>query len=221
VTAPLLRCRGARIEVDGAVLLDALDLEVEGPRVVLVGSWEPLFRLWSREATLARGTVEVLGAGADTALRENHLGIARWDPSQMPTFKAVDSLTASARLLGLGKRAATHRAEAMLDQLGLRGVTKERLDRLDRAAQRSIAIARAVLGNPKALAIERPFAGLRDDQAVTVESVLERAASGRQLLLNLAAPASAGPEARAVAAAPDGAVVVLRAGAIVAANPCP
>jgi ABC-type Na+ transport system ATPase subunit NatA len=213
VKAPLLRCRGARIEVDGAVLLDQLAVDADGTRVVLVGDWEPLFRLWSRRATLVRGSIEVLGASAHVALRDNRLGIAVADSPQIGASKAIESLTASARLLGLGRREAARRAEATLDRLGLAALAKRRAATLDRAEGRALAIARAVLGDPPAIAIERPFEGLADERAPTVESVLALASNGRQLLLHLAAPASGGPESRALEAADR--IVALRAGALV------
>jgi ABC-type Na+ transport system ATPase subunit NatA len=212
VNAPLLRCRGARIEVDGAVLLSALEVDADGARVVLAGTWEPLFRLLSRTAAVTRGSVEVLGAPAHTALRDNHLGMGARDLPFASSSKALESLVASARLLGLGKRDATRRAEAVLDELGLGALAKSRFSALDRAARRALSIARAVLGDPPAIAIERPFEGLEDERALIVESVLGKAAAGRRLLLYLAAPTRGGPEARAIEAADR--VVVLRAGAV-------
>lgn len=212
MSAPLLRCRGACIEVDGEVLLDELAVDADGARVVLVGDWEPLFRLWSRHATLRRGSVEVLGASAETALRDNRLGIAVADSPQFQSWKTIESLTESARLLGLGRRAAARRAEATLDRLGLVTLAKRRTATLDRAERCALSIARAVLGDPPAIAIERPFERLDDGRAPMVESVLALASNGRQLLLHLEAPASSGPESRALETADR--VVGLRAGAL-------
>jgi ABC-type multidrug transport system ATPase subunit len=217
VTSPLLRCHGARIEVEGVVLLDELEVDADGARVVLAGDWEPLFRLWSHTATLARGSVEVLGTPADTLLRDNRLGIASADAPLVPSSKAIESLTASARLLGVGKREALRRAGATLRRLGLTSLAKERPVRLDKADRRALSIARAVLGDPPAIAIERPFEGLDDDRALRVESALARAAEGRRLLLYLAAPARGGPEARALEAADR--VVTLRDGSVVPLAP--
>ena len=213
MTAPLFRCRGARIEVKGQVLLDELDIDVDGARVVLIGNFEPLFRLWSREATLTRGSVEVLGASAHAALRDNRLGIARVDAPYVRSSKAIESLRDSARLTGLGKREATRRAEVTLEDLGLGTLGRQRLGALDDADRRALAIARAVLGAPPAIAIERPFEALPDERALAVETALAKAAAGRQLLLNLAAPARSGPEARALEAASG--VATLRSGVIV------
>jgi ABC-type Na+ transport system ATPase subunit NatA len=213
VSAPLLRCRGARIEVDGAVLLDGLAVDADGNVVVLVGDWEPLFRLWSRRATLSRGSVEVLGASAEMALRDNRLGIAVANSPQIQSSKAIESLTASARLLGLGRRDAAARAKGTLDRLGLGALANRRSTTLDRADRRALSIARAVLGDPPVIAVETPFERLNDDRAPMVESVLALASNGRQLLLHLAAPASSGPESRALEAADR--VVALRAGALV------
>lgn len=213
MNAPLLRCRGARIAtVDGATLLTALDFEADGARVVLVGNWEPLFCLFFRTATLAEGSVEVLGVPAHQALADGVLGMGIPDATFAPSSKTLDSLALSARLGGLGKRAATRRAEAVLDELGLTPLRKSRFDALDRAARRALSVARAVLGDPPAIAIQRPFETLEDDRALVVEQVLGRAAARRLLLLHLAAPAEGGPEARAVETADR--VLALRGGVL-------
>jgi ABC-type Na+ transport system ATPase subunit NatA len=199
VNAPLLSCRRARITTDdGTTLVSELDADADGTRVVLVGNWEPLFRLFLRTATLASGSVEVLGVPAHRALAEGVLGTGIPDATFAPSSKAFDSLVASARLAGLGKRAATRRAEAVLDELGLASLGKMRFDALDRAARRMLSIARAVLEDPAAIAIERPFETLEDDRALLLEGVLGRALSRRKLLLHLPTPAASGPEARAL-----------------------
>ena len=213
MNAPLLRCRGARIAtVDGQALLSELDVDADGARVVLVGNWEPLFRLFSRTATLASGSVKILGVPAHQALAKGVLGTGIPDATFAPSSKTLDSLVLSARLGGLSKRAATGRAEAVLDELGLTPLRKLRFDALDRAARRALAVARAVLGDPPAIAIQRPFETLEDDRALVVEQVLGRAAARRLLLLHLPTPAEGGPEARAVETADR--VLALRGGVL-------
>jgi hypothetical protein len=73
VTAALLSCSDARIDADGAVLLDALSFEADGARVGLLGGFSPLFRLFSRTAVLLRGSVQVLGSDAESAVAWNQL----------------------------------------------------------------------------------------------------------------------------------------------------
>jgi ABC-2 type transport system ATP-binding protein len=194
VTHPLFACRGARIDAEGSVLIDGLSVELDGTRVGLVGHWSPLFRLFSRSARLARGSVEILGEDAAVAVASNLVGLALTERALPGSLTVNGYLRTSARLLGVGRFRAVRTVRSTLAALGIEALAKRKLGTLDGGDRTKVAIAEAVLGGPPVIAVERPLSGLSESAALEVRGVLERAAAGRRLIVSIEAVPGAGPE---------------------------
>ena len=217
MTSALISARDARIDADGAVLLDSLSFEADGARVGLLGAFGPLFRLFSSRAELSRGSVDVLGRAARLAVATNVLGLAPLDPVLPERWTVADYLVASAGLIGLSRRASKGAAADALETVEVRTLAKRKIATLSAVERRIALIAHALLGAPQAILIERPLAQLSDDDAGVVRIAVERAAVGRRLLVMVDAPAGLGPELNLLSAMDR--VAVLEAGAIVAVGP--
>lgn len=196
MTAPLLRMEDARIDVADSVLVEALTITLDGSVVGLVGSaWSALFRLLSRQATLTKGTVEILGMEASTAVPSNHVGIALAGTTLPRDLRAVQVLEASARLAGLGYFASKSAATSTLGKLGMAPLAKQKISSCNETERRALVIAQAVLADPPVLAIETPFAGLDGAAAASIRTLIDRVRNGRRLLVSADEGAAVGPEA--------------------------
>ena len=217
MTAALLTCRDARIDADGAMLLDGLSFEIDGARIGLVGAFGALFRLLSHRAVLSRGSIDVLGQEALSAVRTNTIGVAPFETVLPEPWTVLAYLTESARLMGLGRWSAAQCARAALDALDLGVLGKRKIGTLGAVERRSVIVAHAALGDPTAIFVECPLAGLAEDGAAEVRSILERAANGRRLVASVTSPAGVGAELNLLAAMDR--VVVMQAGTVVALGP--
>lgn len=217
MTAALLSCSDARIDAGGAVLLDALSFEAEGARVGLVGDFSPLFRLFSRNAVLARGSVHVLGCPAESAVATTRLGLAPGEPLLPEPWKVLDYLAASAGLMGLHRRAALRTARDALELLESGPLAKQKIGTLGTVERRIMLIAHAVLGHPPAVFLDRPLARLSDEGSAEVRAALERAAHGRRLIVSVESPAGVGAELNLLTTMDR--IVVMRASTVVAVGP--
>lgn len=206
-----LVAENARIEGDGAVLVDGLSFEADGARVALVGDWSPLFRALSRRASLTRGEIRVLGAPLDTAIARGGAGVALAIPAT--AWTALEYLVTSARLAGFGRHDSGRMAQEGLDLFGLGPIAKRAMASLDPRHRRAIGVVHATLGAPPVILLDRPFAGLSGADADFVSDVVDRAATGRLLGVSVDAPAAVGTEASHLARADR--VVVLERGRVV------
>ncbi len=196
MSTPLLSCDRPRFA--GAELaLDAFD--AEGPLLVLVGAWHPLFQLIAGQQSLRGGSLRVAGIEAEGAAASGAIGLVLADEPLPLALTLHEALVHSACLLGEARRSAAERARSTVRELGLVELESKRLLRASPGERRAAAIASAVLGEPRALALEEPFGGLEPSQQSYVARVLERALSGRQALVSLPElPAS--PEQEAIVA---------------------
>jgi ABC-type multidrug transport system ATPase subunit len=179
---PLLRSLGPRLSGAG---LELGSFEANGPLLVLVGGWGPLFELLAGRRQLSDGQLEVGGATAQAAAGRAGLGLLLRDAALPPSWTLGEVMLESARLLGSGRWRASRQARRALDELGLRELGGKRLARLRPGEQRAAALACATLGEPSVLALEEPLSGLEPSEQALVAGVLERACRGRQALVSV------------------------------------
>jgi ABC-type multidrug transport system ATPase subunit len=169
--------------------------EANGPVLVLVGAWAPLFELMMGQRRLRGGRLELAGGPLEGAAARAEVGLLARDAPLPPTWAARDVLAASAELLGLSRRAARGRAREMLERLGLTPLADQRVSRLRPGERRALGIAMAMLGEPAVLALEQPLSGLEPSDQARVVAALERALPGRSALIGVAElPGSAGED---------------------------
>jgi ABC-type multidrug transport system ATPase subunit len=181
-SAPLLRSVSPRLS---GAQLELGSFEANGPLIVLVGGWGPLFELLSGRRQLSDGQLEVGGAAAEAAAGRAGLGLMLRDAALPSSWTLGDVVVESARLLGSGRWRASRQARRVLEELGLRELAGKRLARLRPGEQRAGAIACATLGEPSVLALEEPLSGLEPTEQERVLGVLERACHGRQALVSV------------------------------------
>jgi ABC-type Na+ transport system ATPase subunit NatA len=185
---PTLEAKAARIDLLGQPLLARLDVASSAERIALVGDWSALFRLLAGEAELAQGSLEVAGTPVPLGVERGKVGLMRLDPLLPPAWSAEQLLTSSAELAGVPTKDAAKLAFQTLERLGLLELAARRIAHLPAAERRAVLIAHAVLTDPLAVCLEEPLSGLDTHAERTLLAVIERACTGRRLLVSLADP---------------------------------
>lgn len=204
MSAPLLRSAGSRLAGDALALGD---LEAQGPRLVLVGDFGPLFELLTGRRRLADGQLELAGTPAEGAAARGEVGVLLRESVLPPSWTLREILIESAALRGAGLLQAPRQARRALDALGLGPHARKRLSRLGPVEQRAAGVACALIGDPPVVALEQPFAGLEPSAQSALAVLLERALAGRRMLASIAAvPGS--PSEDALAASSDELLIV-------------
>ncbi len=202
----LLRARGARIAIDDATALDRLDLDVAGPRLLVLGDAAPLIAaitgvsrrpaagpstpvategaVPAPETRVVAGSLHLLGA--DVAQRDHVLamGAAPLDPPLPPDWTPIEYVVAAMRLGGVGGRDARARAAASLEAVGLGAATKRAIRSLAVPQRRALPFAAAHARDVRVVVADEPLAGLEGPAAAFVLGALGAATQGRAAILS-------------------------------------
>lgn len=166
--------------------LELGQLEAEGPLLVLVGRWAPLFQLLAGKLRLLGGSITLLGQSAERAVASGHVGLLLSDAPFPEGWLLEDVLRQSAALLGLPLRAAAQRTRELATELGLTPLLGRSYGRLRPLERRATGLAVALLGEPALLALEEPFRGLEPPARAELGALLTRALRGRPALVSVA-----------------------------------
>jgi ABC-type uncharacterized transport system ATPase subunit len=155
-----------------------------GPRLLLVGTWGPLFQLLAGKLRLQGGQLTIAGHDAEGAVAAGRIGLSLADAPLPPNWSLIEVLRQSALLLGWSRRDAAERSKAALRDAGLERQASTPLGRLGAGERRAASLLAAALGEPAVLAIETPLEGLEPSARAFVGGVLERVLRGRSALLS-------------------------------------
>lgn len=185
--APLMAAEGLRVDVEGAVAVEAASFTTRGRSVALVGEASGLLQAIAGTAGIRAGSLKVLGF--DVGRRE-HLGpdvacFAALDPPLPPRWTAREYLVWGARLAGLGRSRARENAAATLQALELGKLASTAASSLSLAERRALVIAQAVVTNPAVVVASAPLSGLAGQDAAYVAAVLASATRDRKWIVSL------------------------------------
>ncbi len=166
--------------------LELGQLEADGPLLVLVGGWAPLFQLLAGRLRLLGGSITIAGQSAERAVASGHAGLLLCDAPFPDGWQLADVLRQSAALLGLSGRMAARRAREAAAELGLTPLLGRTYGRLRPLERRLTGLAVALLGEPAVLALEEPFRGLEPSARAELAALLPRALRGRPALVSVA-----------------------------------
>lgn len=178
---PLLACARPRLLGSSQELGEFV---AEGPRLLLVGAWGPLYQLLSGKLRLLGGQLTIAGHDAEGAVAAGYVGLSLADAPLPPSWTLQEVLRQSALLLGWSARDAAERARADLRDAGLEGQAGKPLGRLGPGERRAAGLLAAALGEAKVLALETPLEGLEPSARALVGRVLEHVLRGRSALLS-------------------------------------
>ena len=163
----LIEATGLTTRFGDLTALDHLDLMAEPGRVVALlgpnGAGKTTFV--RHLATLSRpdeGSLHVAGidALAHPAEVRRSIGLAGQSASVEPAMTGRENLHMVGRLFGLGRREATRRADAVLDELGLGDVGGRLVRTYSGGMRRRLDLGASLVGRPRLLLLDEPTTGL-------------------------------------------------------------
>ncbi|MDX1592824.1 MAG: ABC transporter ATP-binding protein [Gammaproteobacteria bacterium] len=190
-------CRHFREGEARRTVFDGLDLSIaRGERVVLYGrsgsGKTTLLNLVSGIDRPDAGRVEIDGTRLDlldeegrTRFRRAHVGFIHQFFNLLPTLTVLENLLLPLELNGLDDAAGRARAEALLGEVGLAERRDSFPDRLSGGEQQRVAVARALVHEPRLLLADEPTGNLDAETGAAVLELLRRLAdaAGRTLLV--------------------------------------
>jgi putative ABC transport system ATP-binding protein len=196
-----VRCSGLTVEYSagGQALrpLDGLDMAVgDGELGLLLGASgsgkTTLLSILAAILTPIAGTVHVgdqeitrLRGRALAEYRQRKVGIVFQAFNLIPSLNAVENVQVPLRAAGLGARAASTRADALLADFGLAERRAHRPPDLSGGQQQRVALARALALDPPLLLADEPTAHLDSAQVEEVARLLRRIADdGRTVIVS-------------------------------------
>jgi ABC-type cobalamin/Fe3+-siderophores transport system ATPase subunit len=191
----LLHAEAARIAVGGATMIESLDLQTRGDRVVVLGDAESLLAALcgaprgaavGESDDLARvvgGSLRVLGRDVASGAHREVTGFAPLDPPLPGSWSVEEYLGWGLRLGGVPRRRAGALAVAALERLELADLRRVQLRRLSPVLRRGVMLALAIVHEPAAIVIESPLEHLDESATAQMMVLLGRATEGRAVLL--------------------------------------
>lgn len=119
-----------------------------------------------------------------TVFRRRNIGyVFQWH-GLLPDLTATENVAIAAWANGTRKREAMHRAQHLLDGLGLGAVSAAHAQNLSGGEAQRVAVARALVNEPAVLLADEPTASLdREAKVVVVDALRSAARSGCAVVL--------------------------------------
>ena len=129
--------------------------------------------------TPSSGSVCVMGCDLDSlndagkaALRRKHLGFIFQSFNLVPVLNAIENVEYPLILCGINSKERKHRAERMLERVGLNHQMKKRPDHLSGGQKQRVAIARALIASPDFVLADEPTANLDSHTATDILALM-------------------------------------------------
>jgi heme ABC exporter ATP-binding subunit CcmA len=164
------------------LVLEGVDLVVDtGEHMAVLGDngagKTTLLRILATALRPTAGRLQIAGLDAFREKRRlrHHVGYLAHAPGLYPALSAVENLEFFCDLQEVSRT----RVEEALDIVGMTSVAHRRADQLSRGMQQRLAIARAILHEPRLLVLDEPDASLGEDAA----DLLTRVAQGKTVIM--------------------------------------
>lgn len=107
-------------------------------------------------------------------IEKRKFALVAQQPLLFPNMNVIENVAFGLKMNGINKSERLSKAEAILSNLGLRGLEKRFASRLSGGEQQRAAIARALIVNPKVLLMDEPFSALHEELRVEMRELLHR-----------------------------------------------
>ena len=180
---PMIECQGLSHAYAGKLALDNLSFNLNaGETVGLVGpngaGKTTLLSVLSGFLIPSSGSVRILGQRPGSSALFGKVAALPQDARLDPNFTIVEQLGFFARLQGYTAKAAKHEAQRVLELVALADIINAKPVALSHGMNKRVAIAQALIGQPKLVLLDEPTAGLdplnaRNIRALIAELVTE------------------------------------------------
>jgi len=164
------------------LVLEGVDLVVDtGEHMAVLGDngagKTTLLRILATALRPTAGRLQIAGLDAFREKRRlrHHVGYLAHAPGLYPALSAVENLEFFCDLQEVSRT----RVEEALDVVGMTSAAHRRADQLSRGMQQRLAIARAILHEPRLLVLDEPDASLGEDAA----ELLTRVTQGKTVIM--------------------------------------
>ena len=158
------------------LVLEGVDLVVDtGEHMAVLGDngagKTTLLRILATALRPTVGRLQIAGLDAFREKRRlrHHVGYLAHAPGLYPALSAVENLEFFCDLQEVSRT----RVEEALDIVAMTSVAHRRADQLSRGMQQRLAIARAILHEPRLLVLDEPDASLGEDAAELLTRVMQ------------------------------------------------
>lgn len=134
------------------------------------------------------GSIRVLGHDMlnekDSLVAKRHIGVVPENLALFDNLNAIEYLVFVGRIHGLARDVIRQRSEEMLNLLALETETKKLTVEYSHGMRKKLALAGAILANPKLLFLDEPFEGVDAGTSVVIRDLLSSfVASGGTVFL--------------------------------------
>jgi ABC-2 type transport system ATP-binding protein len=143
-----------------------------------------IFRILTGYLTPSSGTAEVAGCDvtSDSSTLRHQVGYVPEDAPLYAHMRTIEFLRFMAQLKGLSGRIAQRSVDAVVARLQLEKVAHMPVAKLSRGYRQRVAIAQALVNEPKLLVFDEPTSGLDPNQVIAIRDLV-RALAGKQTVL--------------------------------------
>ncbi len=183
-----IQITGLQFSFGGPAVLKGVDLHVEEGTVLTVfgpngAGKTTLLKILAGLLRPSAGSVVI--AGVDATRAPNSLrrliGMISHQPYLYPQLTGKENLEFYARLYGLDDPRG--RAACMLDEMGLTAAGAKEVGAYSRGMQQRLAVARALLHDPRVLLLDEPFTGLDQQGREQLSGLLHRLRDGERTVV--------------------------------------
>jgi len=130
------------------------------------------------------GDVTIFGGPLNDA-GKNRLGYLPEERGLYKKLSAIDLIIYLASLKGMDRHSAKRNADSLLDQTGMLGNKKMKIEAMSKGMAQMIQIVVTIIHDPKLIILDEPFSGLDPASALALkDALLELAKNGKTILLS-------------------------------------
>jgi ABC-type Fe3+/spermidine/putrescine transport system ATPase subunit len=107
-------------------------------------------------------------------IEKRNFALVAQEPLLFPNMNVIENVAFGLKMKGISKSERLVKSEAILNNLGLKGLEKRFPSQLSGGEKQRTAIARALVVNPKVLLMDEPFSALNEELRVEMRELLHK-----------------------------------------------
>lgn len=108
------------------------------------------------------------------SIEKRNFALVAQEPLLFPNMNVIENVAFGLKMKGISKSERVVKAEAILNNLGLKGLEKRFPSQLSGGEKQRTAIARALVVNPKVLLMDEPFSALNEELRLEMRELLHK-----------------------------------------------